>query len=685
METTQANKLKLNATSVKSFLFGSNKKLDKMQKEKKRLIEFGEKEEKFREKEKRVESPINLKSPLAAVKSFILAGPMSIFDKIKEFLGIILLGILVNNLPQIIQKIKDFFNDPFVKGTLKVLEYMGKGLYEIIKSTITFTASTQKRITEDIKKIKKDTEYLLETFGFLERDIDKDISDLQGSKAPNQKQPPTPPPPPKGSAPSARPARPVPLTQPGAPANPTPTTATQPGNNPFAQVFSKGGTVTQPKKKGETQTSRTTSFSKRESGKLKKARNDMNYFDNFNKSIKELAENTSFEDENNKIFEEMVNNFKAFADLMGISKDETPRSPNQTPSSGQAAVPMGEPIDVNPSDIVGYVGQTGRASGPHIHIETGNGYTGAGGRVPSDVLSNVIVDGLPLNSYKMGDGLYAGRNHKGFDYAMRSGAEISLRGGLKFVEYDEGDNAGYGNALIIQDKNGKPYLIGHLSRGPKNIKELKKRQQELAAQGGLDKMYEIDKSKRSQEGKASFYGGPTDPYWEGRTTASGDVFRSALLTAASNSIPLGSMVRVTNKTNGKSVVVKVNDTGGFGELGRVIDLSYAAMKKLGGISSGVINVKIERLRKKPIPKPGDPKFIGPVPRARTAQFEGSGGTRDQNAFLPLNNKETNMVAMMMTQPVIQPYPVPVPLPMKSAPAPASSGPPALSGAWSDLG
>jgi rare lipoprotein A len=97
----------------------------------------------------------------------------------------------------------------------------------------------------------------------------------------------------------------------------------------------------------------------------------------------------------------------------------------------------------------------------------------------------------------------------------------------------------------------------------------------------------------TQSGNASFYGGPTDPHWQGRTTASGEKFDENAMTAASNTLPLGSYARVTNPQNGKQVVVKINDTGGFGKLGRILDLSYGAMKELGGIQSGVIPVQIE--------------------------------------------------------------------------------------------
>ncbi|MNY57054.1 RlpA-like protein precursor [compost metagenome] len=57
-------------------------------------------------------------------------------------------------------------------------------------------------------------------------------------------------------------------------------------------------------------------------------------------------------------------------------------------------------------------------------------------------------------------------------------------------------------------------------------------------------------------------------------------------------LPFGSMVRVTNVANGKSVVVKVNDRGNFPR-GRVIDLSKAAFSSIGNTRSGLIKVKLE--------------------------------------------------------------------------------------------
>ena len=80
--------------------------------------------------------------------------------------------------------------------------------------------------------------------------------------------------------------------------------------------------------------------------------------------------------------------------------------------------------------------------------------------------------------------------------------------------------------------------------------------------------------KFSQTGMASWYG----RQFHGRKTASGETFDMNALTAAHRSLPLNCFIRVTNKANGKSVVVKVNDRGPF-HGNRVLDLSYGALKQ----------------------------------------------------------------------------------------------------------
>lgn len=89
-------------------------------------------------------------------------------------------------------------------------------------------------------------------------------------------------------------------------------------------------------------------------------------------------------------------------------------------------------------------------------------------------------------------------------------------------------------------------------------------------------------------GRASWYGKD----FHGRPTASGEPYDMAALTAAHQTLPFGSRVRVTNLANGRSVVVVINDRGPYAE-DRLIDLSHAAAKRLGIVEDGVAEVRID--------------------------------------------------------------------------------------------
>ena len=91
-------------------------------------------------------------------------------------------------------------------------------------------------------------------------------------------------------------------------------------------------------------------------------------------------------------------------------------------------------------------------------------------------------------------------------------------------------------------------------------------------------------------GPASWYG----PGFHGRRTANGEVYNQNALTAAHRTLPFGTLVRVTNLTNNRQVVVRINDRGPFTG-GRIIDLSAGAAREVGLISAGVARVQVEVL------------------------------------------------------------------------------------------
>lgn len=92
----------------------------------------------------------------------------------------------------------------------------------------------------------------------------------------------------------------------------------------------------------------------------------------------------------------------------------------------------------------------------------------------------------------------------------------------------------------------------------------------------------------TETGKATYY---ADKY-QGKKTASGEPYKRELKTAAHKELPFGTNVKVTNLSNGKSVVVRVNDRGPFTK-GRILDLSKSAFSSIGNINAGVLDVEME--------------------------------------------------------------------------------------------
>jgi rare lipoprotein A len=93
-----------------------------------------------------------------------------------------------------------------------------------------------------------------------------------------------------------------------------------------------------------------------------------------------------------------------------------------------------------------------------------------------------------------------------------------------------------------------------------------------------------------EKGIASWYGEP----YHGRTTASGEVYDMHGMTAAHKTLPFDTVVRVTRRDTGQKVEVRINDRGPFIE-GRIIDVSFAAAKRIGLVGDGVAPIKLEVL------------------------------------------------------------------------------------------
>ncbi len=116
----------------------------------------------------------------------------------------------------------------------------------------------------------------------------------------------------------------------------------------------------------------------------------------------------------------------------------------------------------------------------------------------------------------------------------------------------------------------------------------------------------------SQEGQCSFY---ADKF-HGRSTASGERYDKTLFTCAHMTLPYGTNLKVTNLSNGKTVVVRVNDRGPFSP-NRIVDVSKAAAEALDMITAGVVKVRLEITAEQP-------------PAAVTAQTPSASGTEKKS-------------------------------------------------------
>ena len=90
------------------------------------------------------------------------------------------------------------------------------------------------------------------------------------------------------------------------------------------------------------------------------------------------------------------------------------------------------------------------------------------------------------------------------------------------------------------------------------------------------------------KGVSSFYAED----FHGKLTANGEVYDMYGLTAAHKTLPLNTIVRVTNISNNKSLILRINDRGPYVK-GRILDCSYGAAKKLGFVNDGTADVKIK--------------------------------------------------------------------------------------------
>jgi rare lipoprotein A len=146
-----------------------------------------------------------------------------------------------------------------------------------------------------------------------------------------------------------------------------------------------------------------------------------------------------------------------------------------------------------------------------------------------------------------------------------------------------------------------------------------------------------------QEGIASWYGTEFD----GRPTASGEIFNAALFTAAHPTLPFGTVLTVTNQHNNKQVSVRVNDRGPFVSA-RIIDLSRAAAEQLDMLVTGTAPVIIEGIA---AGSPGAPQFAAET--SSSAISEGGWSSSSSQIITPLPYSAPEQIVIQQSQQQIQ--------------------------------
>jgi len=168
----QVTQLKLNVTNIKNSLFSSNKQIKKLKNDKKSLTFKLEKKKDFRAEEQRLETRnLGIGSGFSKIMNAVTSPVRSIFDRILDFVGLIAAGILINNLPTIIEKIQEFFDSDFIKGLGNVLGFIGNGILKLAEFVGIFPKSEQDKLEKDLKATDKAFDEDIRDADATEKDI----------------------------------------------------------------------------------------------------------------------------------------------------------------------------------------------------------------------------------------------------------------------------------------------------------------------------------------------------------------------------------------------------------------------------------------------------------------------------------------------------------------------------------
>lgn len=484
----QVKTLKINVKKINRVIVVSNKKIKKISSDKNRLLRRNREDQKRIRKESYLEGK-QVFSPLVRAARKIASRPLSLFDRVKNFLEIILTGIIVNNLPIIIKKISEFFdNNKWIIDTIKfVFKSFGNGLSTLIKFVDSINKSDTDKSIENAKKLKGEFERLDKNLDKDNSYVDSKISELEKEQNKNDREKDEQPKPEKTKIKNDASSDKVEVS------NPNQKRIMPPSRQPKKMTddvpkFAKGGKVESNVRNSGPETKKTMVSSSSDSSgsvKSKRAVQTVNYFSFFSRN-NEVSEEIAIKDANNKeTFKDILTTLKNIQKLNDEMGDVT--AGRSTPGGGSPSY-FDEAIEIDPTEIIGTVGDTGISAGAHLHIED---LQTSGGRIPRSLVDNILVNGNPVSSGTLTSGIGmrghpvhgVRKFHAGEDWDQGwENKPITLRNGIKFVGYvPQGSDPrfhGYGNVVIVQNTDGKKYFLAHLNSGPRNLQALKRKQEE---------------------------------------------------------------------------------------------------------------------------------------------------------------------------------------------------------------
>ena len=703
MEETQVKQIKITATNIKNTLFKYNRELIKLKKDRVKFNQLQRTKGKISGEETALEKR-SIRSSLKNVGQKLLSGPRSLIDKFKEFFGLILLGILVNNLPKIVKKLQEVFgkiksfldNNPWIMDAVKFgFKIIGDGimaLAKLIKDVKPFLGGTFQFALSSIRSTKDKIGDLIKTFDDLERtalgmfsifglsgDEEKQAkAELEGKyySSTTKKTYPSYSAALKDPAVRAVAIKPVKakaqekikVSAPGYDPN---TGTTRLGNattgytsrilaardgvlgamekgkqetwvkvNEDPKKFdpkhierynalrdlrnmekmSRGGTtpgVMSPYQSGTNYS--TQSGTNVGSALDRKAIESITSFGSFGVGIKEQSSNIMGQKENYGLFDKFFESYKFLGDLREKNRDVD--GDNR----------RGDNLNMNPPDDYDS-GDTGAfASGAWIGPpgDTDKQQTGLNMNLPGGIGTPIYAprdliyrttgtDGKPAVGL---DGTPDVRGPSGYGFGFYGAYRYKegdkeyevLLGHFRDMPYKgtkDGDIIPKGTLLGYQGASGRsksrtngvyPHITLHVNGigFSATNRELVNFATSLRDAKGITPSSSNTVGAKLT-GLASFYGGPTDTYWHGRKTASGQVYdENAFSTALKDDLPFG-MYEVSH--NGKTVLVRGNDRGNFGPGNTAginppkdLDLSYGAARALGLTQAGVGRVTYRRV------------------------------------------------------------------------------------------